>query len=74
MKHREVLGTPDHEKGDRFKAVPCAYVLPLSYYTRALENSRKTEARRVARRIDVERKVAGSNPREDFAFFASISR
>jgi len=38
MKHRAGWVTPDHENGDRSnKAVPCAYVLPLSHYTRALE-------------------------------------
>ena len=26
MKYREVWVTPDHEKGDCFKEVPCAYV------------------------------------------------
>ena len=38
MKHRADWVTPDHENGDRSnKAVPCAFVLPLSHYTRALE-------------------------------------
>ena len=69
MKHREVRVPPDHEKGNHFKAVPCAYFLPLSYYTRVLEKSRKTKARRVARRIDVERKVMGSNPTRGLCLF-----
>ena len=69
IKHREVCIKPDHENGNRLiKAVPCAYVLPLRHYTRALK-SRKTHARRVSRSIHVERKVASSNPTRGLCLF-----
>ena len=73
-KHRVRFGSPQASK--RQPRGPCAHVLLLNYYTRALE---KPENRSQKRRLQVqpqiivachlERKVAGSNPREDFAFF-----
>ena len=63
MKHREVWINPDHEKGNPFiKGVLCAYVLPLSHYTRALK-SRKTKAFRVARRSGAQGRGSESHER-----------
>ena len=46
MKHRAGWVTPDHKNGDRSnKAVPCAYVLPLSHYTRALKSRKNASLR-----------------------------
>ena len=46
------------EKGDRLiKAEPCAHVLPLNHYTRALEKPEK----RSQEALITDRKVAGSN-------------